>query len=119
MGRSSEDPWFVYFLWSPTTLKFYIGVSNNPEKRLLKHNGILKGGARFTRGGQPWRIVYVEGSFAKGDALRRERALKKLGRQKKIDFLVKGAWNPLSSRFERLKGAKMPVFSCGTFIRTT
>lgn len=106
-------------LWSPETLKFYTGASNNPEKRLLKHNGVLKGGARFTQAGRPWNIVYVEGAFSKPDALRRERAIKKLRRQGKLDLVVSGVWNQLSSRFERLKGAKMPVFLCGITLRPT
>jgi putative endonuclease len=98
-------------LWSAETLAFYTGASNNPDRRLLKHNGLLRGGARFTRKGRPWKIVYVEGSMPKSDALRRERAIKKLRRQAKLDLIVNGIWNPSSSRFERLRVAKTPASS--------
>lgn len=109
-----SDPWFVYILWSASALVFYTGASNDPDRRLLKHNGILSGGARFTRPGRPWKIVYVEGSMSKPDALRRERAIKKLRRQEKFALIVSGVWNPSSSRFEQQRAAKMPVSSCET-----
>ncbi len=93
---------------------FYTGASNDPDRRLLKHNGAISGGARFTRPGRPWKIVYVEGSMTKPEALRRERTIKKLRRRDKFALIVNGVWNPSSSRFERQKGAKTPVFSCET-----
>lgn len=110
-ASSASDPWFVYILWSASALVFYTGASNNPDRRLLKHNGALPGGARFTRPRRPWRIVYVEGSMTKHDALRRERAIKKLSRQDKFALIVNGVWNPSLSRFERQRAAKTPVCS--------
>ena len=77
-ASSANEPWFVYILWSASALVFYTGASNNPDRRLLKHNGILRGGARFTRTGRPWKLVYREGPMPKPEALRRERAIKKL-----------------------------------------
>lgn len=35
----------------------YIGITNNLENRLRKHNGLIKGGARRTRGRGPWKIA--------------------------------------------------------------
>lgn len=61
---------------------FYIGSTNNLEKRLFAHNE-GKSGARYTRGRRPVQLVYKEEGFSRGDALRREAALKRLSKDKK------------------------------------
>jgi putative endonuclease len=55
----------------------YVGQTTDMERRLAQHNGTKPGGAKFTRGRGPWRIVHVEEFGSVGDALRRERALKR------------------------------------------
>lgn len=37
----------------------YNGYTNNLYRRLRQHNGILKGGARATRGKGPWKYVCI------------------------------------------------------------
>jgi predicted GIY-YIG superfamily endonuclease len=54
-----EGPHHVYVLRGKkkrSTVLHYIGYTNNIEKRLKQHNGILKGGARSTAGGS-WKIL--------------------------------------------------------------
>jgi predicted GIY-YIG superfamily endonuclease len=41
--------------------KTYIGATNNPDRRLKQHNGILQGGAKATKGKEWKRVVYVGG----------------------------------------------------------
>lgn len=75
--------WFVYILKSPSLPKFYTGITVNLHERLRKHNGEITGGAKFTRQGRPWQVAYTEGPMTHGEALCRERAVKKLSRAAK------------------------------------
>jgi putative endonuclease len=79
---------FVYILeCSDKTL--YSGWTNNMEKRLQEHNE-GKGGAKYTRGRRPVRLVYREPCPTKSDALKREREIKKLSRAQKLLLIKSG-----------------------------
>jgi len=77
--------WYVYILRSEATDKLYTGIALDPKARLAKHNAGK--GAKFTRSGRPWRLVYVEPVSEKGDALRRELAIKALSRAAKLRLI--------------------------------
>jgi putative endonuclease len=79
------DTWHVYILQSQTLGIFYIGISNDPYRRLSKHNSGK--GAKFTRKGKPWVIVYLEKRDSKSEALKREYRLKQLTRAQKIKLI--------------------------------
>jgi len=83
--------WFVYIIQSKPNGTLYTGVAIDPDSRLRKHNGYLKGGAKATRSGRPWMIIYVEPAEDKPAALRREAAIKKLNRKAKLT-LVEEYW---------------------------
>jgi putative endonuclease len=76
--------WFLYILRSEARGHFYTGITTAPLKRVNQHNGVLKGGAKATRAGRPWQLVYLEACPDKSTALRREAALKRLGRPAKV-----------------------------------
>ena len=40
--------WFVYLLENSFNNKTYLGITNNMDRRIKQHNGILKGGAKYT-----------------------------------------------------------------------
>jgi putative endonuclease len=69
-----DAAYFVYVLSNDAGIT-YTGIAKDVAARLARHNADT--GARFTRGRGPWRVVHVEGPLAHGDALRRERALKR------------------------------------------
>ena len=72
--------YYVYLLrCADATL--YCGITNDLDRRLRDHNGGK--GARYTRGRLPVRVVYREEAGSKGEALRRERAIKKMPKVKK------------------------------------
>lgn len=79
-------PWHLYIIQSQTTGKLYTGISTDVDRRVAMHN---KGkGAKFTRIGGPWLLVYVEKDIGTmGDALRREREVKKLTRPQKLAMI--------------------------------
>jgi putative endonuclease len=64
--------------------RFYTGITTDSERRVQQHNGFLKGGAKSTRANRPWKLVYTERAKTKGEALRRELAIKKLSHQSKL-----------------------------------
>jgi putative endonuclease len=55
----------------------YTGQTTDVDRRLAQHNGDKPGGAKFTRGRGPWRLVHVEAFADVGAALKRERAIKR------------------------------------------
>jgi len=53
---------FVYLLASTTSRRTYVGYTVNLARRLRQHNGEIKGGAKYTRLGRPWKMIcYVSG----------------------------------------------------------
>lgn len=80
--EESRQQWFVYVLYSVSTGRLYTGVSTDPYTRLVKHNNGT--GAKNTRYGRPWTIVYIEKKKGRGDAQQREAAIKKMKREAKI-----------------------------------
>ena len=77
-----KETWFVYILYSVRSGKLYTGISKDPQARLVRHNAGK--GAKYTRAGRPWRIVYLEARESRGDALRREYEVKGLTRAEKL-----------------------------------
>jgi predicted GIY-YIG superfamily endonuclease len=43
MSRVSGKTCYVYILWSPGARRFYIGISEDPQKRLAQHNQAQRG----------------------------------------------------------------------------
>ena len=70
----AEAAYFVYVLCNDAGVT-YTGIAKDVDARLARHNA--NAGARFTRGRGPWRVVHLEGPLGHGDALRRERTLKR------------------------------------------
>lgn len=83
--------WTVYMLQSAVTGRLYIGVTNNLDRRLRQHNGALRGGAKATRAGRPWAVVFEERWMLRGVAQSREAELKKLTRAEKLALPGVGA----------------------------
>ena len=59
----------------------YTGYARDPKARVKVHNSGR--GARYTSGRRPVRLLYSESFESIGDALRRERALKRRSRAEK------------------------------------
>lgn len=84
LSDMSDLPWFVYLILSDSSGRVYTGITTDAQRRLDEHNGKGRKGAKATRAGRPWRIVHLERYEAKGDALRRELAIKRLRREAKL-----------------------------------
>jgi putative endonuclease len=68
---------------------YYTGCTKNVEGRVRRHNGELRGGARYTRTRRPVVLVHCEEFASLAEARRRERALKRLSRTAK-ELLIAG-----------------------------
>ena len=64
---------FVYVLLSCKDNKYYIGYTDNVDKRLEKHN---QGSVPSTKDRRPLSLIYYEGYLDQRDALGREKFLK-------------------------------------------
>jgi len=65
---------------------YYTGWAIDPEKRLQVHN---KGrGAKYTKMRLPVKLVYVEEQPDRSTAMKRERAIKKMTREKKQELFI-------------------------------
>ncbi|MGB4073421.1 GIY-YIG nuclease family protein [Pseudomonas sp.] len=81
----AAKPWFVYLVRAANGA-LYCGVSDDPHKRFAKHQ---RGkGARFFYSSPAQALVYIEVCAGKGDALRRERAIKALSKIAKEALVV-------------------------------
>jgi structure-specific endonuclease subunit SLX1 len=47
--------WHCYLLYSESTNRTYIGITNNLDKRIKQHNQELSGGAKATKIAQDWK----------------------------------------------------------------
>jgi putative endonuclease len=63
----------VYILRSDSIGRFYIGSTEDLERRLAEHNANL---APATKNRGPWRLVYDEVHLTRSAAMRRERYFK-------------------------------------------
>jgi putative endonuclease len=77
-------PFYVYILLC-TDGSFYTGYTKNVDKRVRLHKGGK--GARYTKAHKPEKIAYVEAFGSRAEAMRRERAIKKLSHQQKIELV--------------------------------
>ena len=79
--------WSVYLLrCADGTL--YCGASVDVARRVAMHNGLLAGGAKYTRGRRPVTLLACTGGMARQEALCLERTVKRLPRARKQDALL-------------------------------
>lgn len=84
---SVETRWHVYLLECRDGT-FYCGITCDLERRIAQHNGLLPGGARYTRGRRPVRLSSSIDCPDKRTALRLERVVKARPRLEK-HFMLK------------------------------
>ena len=72
--------YIVYLLTNsdPNNNCTYVGITNNPIQRLRKHNGIIKGGAKYTKmkkGNGTWNYYGKIEDLTKSEALSIEKKI--------------------------------------------
>ncbi len=73
--------WHIYvILCSDNSL--YTGITTDVERRFQQHKE--GSGARYFRGRQPLKVVYIEGGHSRSSASKRELQIKALSRTEKL-----------------------------------
>ena len=79
--------WTVYMLECADT-SLYTGITLNLERRLAEHaNGK---GAKYTKHRGPFTVVFTERQETRGQALKREAAIKSMMRKAKLGLIGTG-----------------------------
>jgi len=65
--------YYVYVIHSLSYNSFYVGSTEDADKRLKEHNA---GKCRYTSGRIPWRLDYKEEYSTRSEAMQREKFLK-------------------------------------------
>jgi putative endonuclease len=77
---------FVYILLCIDG-SFYTGYTKDLDARTRQHqNGK---GAKYTKAHKPQKVAYVEQFDSRSSAMKREREIKKLSHQQKLDLATK------------------------------
>ncbi len=68
--------YLVYILFSDTLSKYYVGSTQDLERRIQEHN---RGKSLYTRKGIPWALVYQLKFITRSEAINEEIKIKKRG----------------------------------------
>jgi len=94
MPADPSRPWWVYILeCGDGTL--YTGIALDVAARLAQHRAGT--GARYTRGRAPLELVHLEPAPSRAAASRREAAIKRLPRGRKLELISASACRSRSS----------------------
>lgn len=88
-GDESKEMHYIYLVRCSDD-SLYCGWTTDLKRRIDAHNGHIPGGAKYTRGRRPVTLVYAESFHQKQEAQRREYAIKRMAKTKKLR-LIKGA----------------------------
>ena len=88
-GDESKEMHYIYLVRCSDD-SLYCGWTTDLKRRIDAHNGHISGGAKYTRGRRPVTVVYAESFHQKQEAQRREYAIKRMTKTKKLR-LIKGA----------------------------
>ena len=88
-GDESKEMHYIYLVRCADD-SLYCGWTTDLKRRMDAHNGHIPGGAKYTRSRRPVTLVYAESFHQKQEAQRRECAIKRMTKTKKLG-LIKGA----------------------------
>jgi len=73
-----EDEYIIYLIINNKNGLTYVGITNNPERRIRQHNGEIKGGAKYTtlkKENGSWEYYAFIHSLNKSEALSIEKKI--------------------------------------------
>jgi putative endonuclease len=84
--------YYVYILKSPATRRYYVGSTEDLNRRLREHNGELPNLGRSTLAGRPWTLAFSAGYDSRSRAVAAERFIKSMKSRKWIGKLIEGTY---------------------------
>ena len=81
-----ESAWVVYIAQAGDGT-FYTGITKDVERRMHEHNQVDSKSAKYLRTRRPVKLVYRENAGSQGEAMKRERAIKNLSRERKEQLI--------------------------------
>jgi len=75
----------TYILFSKKLDRYYVGSTNNLERRLDEHNS---GQTKSTKSGKPWELVFNKNFNTKSESIKFEIRIKKMKSKKFIERLI-------------------------------
>ncbi|KKQ80572.1 MAG: hypothetical protein UT02_C0006G0022 [Parcubacteria group bacterium GW2011_GWC2_38_7] len=91
----AEKFYYVYVLWSFKDKMFYIGFSDDVERRFLEHK---RGDNTSTAKRLPVKLIFFEAYLSKPDALRRESYFKTTKGKTTLRQMLKATLTDLDSQ---------------------
>ena len=83
-------PYFIYILQSESSGRYYIGHTDDLQKRVAQHNDPKYTLTTFTKKHRgPWKLVYFEMFETRAVAMKREREIKAKKSRLYIEELIK------------------------------
>jgi len=77
--------YYVYIIQSKKNGKFYIGCTDDIERRVDQHNS---GRNKSTKSGVPWELKYQEEFYDRKTAMNREKEIKDKKSKRYIEWLI-------------------------------
>jgi putative endonuclease len=90
LQKTAAAAWWVYLLRCADG-SLYTGITTDVSRRLAEHNGNGAAGARYTRSRRPVELAYAEAAASRAEAARREAAIKRLDRARKLALCAAAA----------------------------
>ncbi len=87
------NQWYVYMIEASDS-SLYTGITTDVTRRWREHCGISKGknkGAKFFRGRQPQKLVFVQQADNRSEASQVEAQIKKVTRAEKLKLINSSA----------------------------
>ncbi len=72
----------VYILYSQKRSRYYVGQTDDIEKRLIRHNNCLVPSTKY---GAPWVLIFTAEVNNRSEALILERKIKKRGAERYLN----------------------------------
>jgi putative endonuclease len=79
-------PFYVYIIQSEKDESYYVGSTQDLDKRLVRHN---QGRSKYTKSKLPWKLVYHEKHPDRSSAVIREKEIKNRKKKGYIENLVR------------------------------
>lgn len=84
---NTKNSFYFLYILRCTDGTLYTGITTDVKRRVDQHNGIIEGGARYTRARGPVKVVYQAEFPDRSSASKEEYRIKQLSKEEKEQFI--------------------------------